>query len=162
MQYIGRLLYDGHREDYIAAVFKRKYDISMKNTFMFINFFIICAGEFLFGPKLVMYTLISMYITSVTMELAKDSFDNKKSILLISDKYEELSKIIMKDMKRGVTFLDAEGVYTNNKKKMIYCIISASEVGHFKELVYEKDENAFISVNNVEEVRGGGFKEKFL
>ena len=45
---------------------------------------------------------------------------------------------------------------------MIYCIVSANEVGKFKELVYDKDDKAFISVNNVEEVRGGGFREKFL
>lgn len=148
--------------DLIAAMLKVKFDIPMKNTFMSINFFIVLAGGFLFGSKLVMYTLISMYITSISMELAKDCFDKKKSILLISDKYEQISKTIMSKMGRGITFIEAEGAYTNNKKKIIYCIVSSSEVCRFKELVYQIDNQAFISVNNVEEVRGGGFREKFL
>ncbi|EQF23745.1 hypothetical protein QEW_3156 [Clostridioides difficile CD160] len=148
--------------DIIAAIMKRKYDIPMKNTFLFINFFVVCAGAFLFGAKLVMYTLIAMYIISFTMDIAKDCFDRKKSILLISNKYDEISKVIMNKMGRGVTFLEAEGAYTQNKKKMIYCIISANEIGKFKDLIYDMDSEAFISVNNVEEVKGGGFKDKFL
>ncbi|RDY25673.1 YitT family protein [Romboutsia weinsteinii] len=148
--------------DIIAAVFKTKFGISMKDTFLFVNFFIVCAGGFLFGPKLVMYTLISMYITSVAMELTKDSFDKKKSILLISEKNEEIAQEIMKEMKSGVTFLDAEGAYTHAKKKIIYCIVSSGDMAKLKDLVYRIDHNAFISVNNVEEVRGAGFKEKFL
>ncbi|MFR8600351.1 MAG: DUF2179 domain-containing protein, partial [Clostridioides difficile] len=32
----------------------------------------------------------------------------------------------------------------------------------FKDLIYDMDSEAFISVNNVEEVKGGGFKDKFL
>ncbi len=49
--------------------------------------------------------------------------------------------------------MEAEGAYTQNKKKMIYCIISANEIGKFKDLIYDMDSEAFISVNNVEEVK---------
>ncbi|MGL4914294.1 MAG: YitT family protein [Romboutsia sp.] len=148
--------------DIIAAVFKVKYDVPMKNTFLIVNFFVVCAGGFLFGPKLVMYTLISMYITSITMEMAKDSFNKQKSILLISERNEEIAQAIMSQMKSGVTFLEAEGAYTHNKKKLIYCIVSSNEISTFKDLVYKIDIDAFISINNVEEVKGAGFKEKFL
>jgi uncharacterized membrane-anchored protein YitT (DUF2179 family) len=64
----------------------------------------------------------------------------------------------MTNLGRGVTFLEAEGAYTNNKKKMIYCIVSSNQVVKVKELVYEIDKEAFISINNVDEVRGRGFK----
>ncbi|MDK2564840.1 YitT family protein [Romboutsia sedimentorum] len=148
--------------DIIAAIIKVKFDIAMKNTFLMVNFFVICAGGFLFGPKLVMYTLISMYITSITMEISKDSFNKQKSILLISQKSEEIAQIIMQEMKSGVTFLEAEGAYTNDKKKLIYCIVSSNDLAKLKDLVYKIDLDAFISINNVEEVRGAGFKEKFL
>lgn len=148
--------------DIIGALMKRKFNIPLKNTFMFINAVVVCAGGFLFGTELVMYTLISMYITVIAMDITKDSFNKNKAILLISDKYDEISKCIMSNMKRGVTFLEAEGAYTNKKKKIIYCIVSAGEVAKFKELAYGKDKHAFISVNDVEEVKGEGFKEKFL
>ncbi len=82
---------------------KRKYDIPMKIHFYLLIFCSMCRS-FLFGAKLVMYTLITMYIISFTMDIGKDCFDRKKSILLISNKYDEISKVIMNKMGRGVTF----------------------------------------------------------
>lgn len=148
--------------DIIAAIMKRKFGIPLKNTYLTVNFFIVCAGGFLFGTKPVMYTLIAMYLTSITMDMAKDILDKNKSILLISEKYEEIAKAIMTEMGTGVTFLEAEGAYTNNKKKIVYCIVASGQVAKLTELIYSKDESAFISVNHVEEVRGAGFREKFL
>nr|WP_236887653.1 YitT family protein [Clostridioides mangenotii] len=68
----------------------------------------------------------------------------------------------MEITKRGVTFLEAEGGYTNQKRKLLYCIISTNQVAKIKELIYKKDNKAFVSINNVDEVRGGGFKTKLL
>lgn len=45
---------------------------------------------------------------------------------------------------------------------MIYCIIFVNEIGKFKDLIYDMDSEVFIFVNNVEEVKGGGFKDKFF
>ncbi len=148
--------------DIIAAIMKRKFGIPLKNTYLTANFFIVCAGGFFFGLKPVMYTLVAMYLTSMTMDMAKDILDKNKSILLISNKYEEISEAIMSEMGTGVTFLEAEGAYTHTKKKIIYCIVASGQVAKLTELIYSKDESAFISVNHVEEVRGAGFREKFL
>lgn len=148
--------------DIVTAILKIKYDIPIGLTFLLINTLIVCAGGMIFGVRLAMYTIVSMYITSVTLEAAKNCFNKQKSILLISDKYEEIAEAIMTKIHRGVTFLEAEGAYTNNKKKLIYCIVSSNQVIKVKELIYETDENAFVSINNVDEVRGGGFKVKAL
>ncbi len=39
----------------------------------------------------------------------------------------------MKEMKSGVTFLEAEGAYTNDKKKLIYCIVASKDLAKLKE-----------------------------
>lgn len=148
--------------DIITAIIKIKYDIPIGTAFLLINTVIVCIGGILFGARLAMYTIISMYVTSVALEVVKDCFNKQKSILLISDKYEEIAKHIMVNMNRGVTYLEAEGAYTNNKKKLIYCIVSSNQVVKIKELIYKIDKNAFISINNVDEVRGNGFKAKVL
>lgn len=148
--------------DVVAAMLKEKLNIDMKHTFMLVNFFVVGIGGFLFGAKLAMYTLIAIYITSIIMDITKDSFNNQKSILLVSEKNEEIAEKIMTKIGRGVTFLDAEGAYTHNRKKIIYCILQSGEVGRLKDLVYNIDEHAFISINDVDEVRGGGFKARFL
>ncbi len=148
--------------DIVMASLKLKYDISIKNASLVINFFIICLGGILFGGLRAMYTLISMYLTSIFIEQAKDCFNKQKLILLISEKYNEIATNIMSATGKGVTFLDAEGAYTKVKKKMIYCVVSTSQVAKIKEIIYKEDKDAFVSINNIDEVKGGGFKEKRL
>lgn len=148
--------------DIVMAALKIKYDISIKNASLVINFFIICVGGVLFGGLKAMYTLISMYLTSISIEKAKDIFNKQKLILLISEKYSEIASNIMKTTGKGVTFLDAQGAYSKVNKKMIYCVVASSQVAKIKEIIYKEDKNAFVSINNIDEVKGGGFKEKKL
>lgn len=148
--------------DIVMATLKLKYDISIKNASLFINFFIICAGGILFGSLKAMYTLVSMYLTSISIDIAKDCFNQQKLILLISEKYNEIASNIMRATGKGVTFLDAEGAYSHNKKKMIYCVVSSNQIAKIKEIIYKEDKHAFISINNIDEVKGGGFKGKKL
>lgn len=148
--------------DIVSGILKRKFNIPLKNTFLFVNMVIVCLGGVFFGVRLAMYTLISIYVSSTTMEITKNSFTDKKSLFIISEKYNEISEKIMKELHRGVTFIDAQGAYTKNKKQIIYCIISSNELIKLKDMVYEVDNQAFISVNSVEEVRGNGFKNAFL
>ncbi|MGL5693944.1 MAG: YitT family protein [Peptostreptococcaceae bacterium] len=148
--------------DIIAAGLKRNLNIEMKNTFLFVNFFIVSAGGFLFGFKIALYTMIDMYLASYTMDIVKDSFNTLKSIIVVSEHDNEIAESIMKSLKRGVTYLEAEGAYTHHKKKMLYCIVKSNEIPKFKDLVYSIDNNALVCINDVDEVKGAGFKGKFL
>ena len=48
------------------------------------------------------------------------------------------------------------------RKKIIYCVVLSREIPKIKEIAMKYDERAFISVNDINEVKGKGFKEKFL
>ena len=148
--------------DIIAAILKIKKNIPMKDTGLFMNFLIVCIGASLFGLELAKYKLIAMFLNVYSMNIVKDMMNNQKSVMLISNKSEEIAKCIMKDLIRGVTLIEAEGAYTHEKKKIIYCIVSSNEIPKIKDIALEYDKKAFISVNDVNEVKGRGFKEKYL
>lgn len=63
----------------------------------------------------------------------------------------------MAEVKRGATYLKAEGVYSAQDKKVIYVVLSPSQVLIVKNLLAEIDPDAFISIINVHEVIGSGF-----
>lgn len=148
--------------DIIGAILKSKKNIPIKSTSMIINIFIVIISSSLFEPILVMYTLISIFVSSNTMSTIKDLFNSQKSILLISDKYNEIAKDIMEISKRGVTFIEAQGAYTNEPKKIIYCLVDSKQIPIIKKIVLKHDKNAFLSINVVEDIKGKGFKEKTL
>ncbi|MFR3566509.1 MAG: YitT family protein [Paraclostridium sordellii] len=148
--------------DIIAAILKIKKNIPMKDTGLFMNFLIVCLGSVLFGLELGLYTLIGMFLNVYSMNIVKDMMNTQKSVMLISSRSDDISKCIMKDLIRGVTLIEAEGAYTHEKKKIVYCIVASNEIPKIKEIALKYDKKAFISVNDVNEVKGRGFKEKYL
>ena len=126
------------------------------------NFLIVCLGSALFGLELGLYTLIGMFLNVYSMNIVKDMMNTQKSVMLISSRSDDISKCIMKDLIRGVTLIEAEGAYTHEKKKIVYCIVASNEIPKIKEIALKYDKKAFISVNDVNEVKGRGFKEKYL
>lgn len=54
--------------------------------------------------------------------------------------------------------LEGLGGYTNENKKVIYCIVTSRETAKLKNIVEKTDPNAFFTVNDVVEVKGRGFK----
>lgn len=148
--------------DILGAILKQNLNIPLKTTSLSINVCIVIIGSMLFGLKPAMYTLISMYVSASVMSVVKDIMDKKESVILISDKSSEIAEDIMKDMGRGVTFIEAEGAYTKEKKRIIYCIVSSNEIPKIKNIALKHDEKSFISVNTISDVKGKGFRDKKL
>lgn len=148
--------------DIIGAILKFKQNIPVKNTTLTANLMIVLVGGMIFGMNLALYTLIGFYISASAMSFVKDALIDQKSVMVISKESCVIAKEIMSTLVRGVTFLDAEGAYTNEKKKIIYCIVLSKEIPKIKEIALKYDQKAFISVNDVTEVKGRGFKERYL
>lgn len=148
--------------DIIAVIIKRKVGTSIASLSFGINLFIVAVGAAISDVEKAMYTLILMYITSVVVDKVIGGFDIKKMLLIITDKEEEVSNAIMKDLERGVTFFYGEGAYTGDKKKVLYCIITVKQLSRIKKIIEDIDRTAFISVVDTSEVKGHGFKKPAL
>lgn len=148
--------------DIIGAILKNKSNIAMKTTSFGINLAIVSLSSLLFGLNLALYTLIAMFINAQVMSYIKDALNDEKAVMVFSNNSEPIAAEIMENLVRGVTFLEAEGGYTHEKKKIIYCVVLSREIPKIKEIALKYDDRAFISVNDINEVKGKGFKEKYL
>lgn len=144
--------------DIIAAILRRKYNMNIGTALMTVNTVVISLSSLLFGYKSAMYTLISMYIGYELLDKVQIGFNVKKNVFIVSDKSKELADTIIYKLNRGVTLLEGVGAYTNENKKVIYCIVTSREIPKLEEIVDKIDPNAFLTINEVVEVKGRGFK----
>ena len=84
-------------------------------------------------------------------------FDYSKVALIISDYHDEIANAILKQLERGATFLDGEGTYSHNKKKVILTVVKKQQLADLKRIVVEIDPDAFIVVQEAHQVLGDGF-----
>ncbi len=145
--------------DIIAAILKRKYNMNIGSALMMLNSVIIALASVLFGLDKGLYTLVSMYIAYQVLDKVQIGFSNKKNLVIVSDKPEEIADEIIIKLKRGVTFLDGMGAYSKENKHIIYCVIVSKEVVTIKQIIKKIDPTAFLIITDVVEVKGTGFKQ---
>lgn len=122
-----------------------------------LNLIIVIIGALIFGLPQALYTIISLFIQSTVLDRVLKGFSSKKLLLILTRKEKEIIDYVIKDLNRGVTSLFAEGEYTHDKKKMLYCIVSSHQMVELKSIVHQIDPGAFITIIDISEVRGKGF-----
>ena len=106
-----------------------------------------------------MYSALAIYIMGKILDIFFEGINFTKMLLIISPKWEEISERINNELRRGTTALYGEGTYTKEKKKMLLCVMSRTEIIEARKIVEEIDPSAFIIITNAREVYGEGFKE---
>ncbi|MYL19947.1 DUF2179 domain-containing protein [Halobacillus litoralis] len=143
-----------------AILISSKIPFSVGEIIMFINLFILGSAGFVFGWDRAMYSLLAYFVAYKMIDITIKGLDESKAVHIISDEYESISEAIIQRLGRGVTFLKGEGAFSNDEKKVIFCVINRLEEAKLKALVQEHDEEAFMAIGDIAEVRGGRFKKK--
>ena len=113
----------------------------------------------IFGLHSALYAMIAIYMLTKISDGIVEGVKFAKAIYIISDHTDQIAQNIMEELGRGVTGLDVTGMYSGEKRKMLYCVVSTSEIVRIKELVARTDKNAFVIVSDAREVLGEGFIE---
>lgn len=146
--------------DMMAALLQRKLrHYSIAQILQVLDAMVVLAGAAVFGVRYALYALIAIYAVTKVSDGLLEGLKFSKQAYVISDRYEEIAQAIMTRMERGVTAVDAVGMYSGESRKMLFCVVSKKEIVTLREIVAEYDRKAFLIVNDVREVFGEGFIE---
>ena len=112
-----------------------------------------------------LYSWLVIYVTGVVMDKVITGFRSNKAVLIISEKYEEIRQRIFDELDRGGTYLNGEGMYNHDEKKIIFTSISRKQLPVLIHFVHEIDDKAFVTILDASETLGYGFnslREKAL
>jgi uncharacterized membrane-anchored protein YitT (DUF2179 family) len=144
----------------LSILLTKKFPFSVGQLVMFFNLFILGSAGFFFGCDRAMYSLIAYFIAFKMIDITIEGFDETKAVWIITDHHITLGEAILHRLGRGVTYLDGEGAYTGENKKVIFCIVMRLEEAKLKSIVEEIDPEAFFAIGNIHDVRGGRFKKR--
>lgn len=110
---------------------------------------------FRFGTDTVWYSefILSTVVLNRVMLLGKSQIQ----LFIISDKYREIRQKVLTDIDAGVTMVDIETGYGEQKQQGVLCVIHSRKLYSVKEAIQEIDPKAFITITQINEVRGRGF-----
>jgi uncharacterized membrane-anchored protein YitT (DUF2179 family) len=146
-------------EALIGLYLKNKYGVSIGMFFTILNTVIVSSSLLLPNSSLnnIIYSMVSIYISGKVTDFIVAGFRRDYEVTIISDKYEEITAFIHKDLKRGATFIKGYGTYNQQEKMLIKALVSNSELITLKEYVRNLDPSCFMYINESIGVVGNGF-----
>ena len=147
--------------DMMAAIIQKYLQhYSIAQIMQVIDAGVVLVGMYVFGIQRALYAIIAVYLVTKVSDSLIEGLKFSKQTFIITEKPDEVAKVIMEDLDRGATGICGKGMYSGQEKTIIFCVVNKKEIVKLKELVDDIDPNAFVIVSDAREVHGEGFIEK--
>lgn len=143
--------------DVVSVVLSRKFSIQIGTINIAYNLVIMVVLGFFYGAEVSILSMLAIFVSNTAFNYMMQGMNHKMSVFVISEKWEEIAPHLMAEMHRGVTFLNGEGAYTGQPRKIVYCIVKTTELSKLKNIVKAHDPKALFSIIETKEVVGRGF-----
>lgn len=143
--------------DVIARILEKQTGTPMGRSLLVFDIVVLAISLSYLTLERMMYTLLASYVFSRIVDFVQEGAYAAKGVLVVSDAAQPIANSIMAELERGVTFLNAEGGYARDAKRVVYAVVAPTEIAAIKRIIDRHDPHAFISILDVHEALGEGF-----
>lgn len=145
--------------DTLAALIQKKMPyLETASIYPVIDGIIIIVSVWVFGVLPSLYAILSVFVSGKMANWVQSGIrGHVNQAFIISMKYEEISKAIIKGMHRGATMIEGQGMYTHERRPVILCAVAKRQTAELRNLVFSIDPNAFFIISDAKDIRGQGF-----
>ena len=117
------------------------------------------VGFWLMDTDVVMYSLISVFVSGQVTDHVLSMFNQRKLVFIISNQAQAISRAIIEGAQRGVTILEGRGGYTGQPKQVVMTVVNNLQQKKLEEMIFTLDPDAFVIFENTFNVIGKGFSK---
>lgn len=143
--------------DILALVLNKYFHISVAVLMYVVDFSVLGAQAFFSDAEQIMYGILALVLETIILNRVMVMGQSQIQLFVISEKYEEVRERMLKEQDVGVTMVHVETGYGKEQRKAALCIIPNRKLYATNELIHSIDENAFITISQINEVKGRGF-----
>ena len=144
--------------DMIARMVHRRFSFISVGMFLFaIDMMVVLAAAVFIGGAQALFALINIYVCSRVIDDVMIGFGGNKACFVMTGAWEKVTRRVMDEVGRGVTYLEARGAYSGESRPVVMCVASRQEMTALKRIVQEEDEKAFMFITEAHEALGEGF-----
>ena len=146
--------------DIAAKLLRRRFrSASLGKVMLVIDLAIITLTGIVFRDlSKTLYSALPLAVSSLVMDQLLYGLDHSTVALIISERYEQVSKAIEIRLDRGATVLDGSGSYTGKPRPVLMSAVRQRELPEIKAIVREIDPDAFVILLPAHQVLGEGFR----
>ena len=143
--------------DIVALVLNKWFHIPVAGLLYVIDFLVLGGQVFFSDTEQIMYGVLMLVLETAIFNKVMLLGQSQIQLFIISEEYEHIREKMLKELDAGVTMVHVETGYGQENQKGVLCIIPNRKLYSVKELVQSIDPKAFITITQINEVRGRGF-----
>ena len=137
----------------LGIIINKKFGFTVGQVVLFFNVFVFASYGIIFLDWHIAAKSLLTYIVAFKMiDMVIVGMEEIKSVTIISNKSEEVRKVILEELGLGVTVTHGRGGYSGEEKNILNVIVERLDLAGLKELILNVDNDAFLSVSNIYEV----------
>jgi uncharacterized membrane-anchored protein YitT (DUF2179 family) len=151
----------------LAIYTSRKTVLTVGDIILILNIVIFSVAAYLISIETALYAILTYLVASKTVDFVVHGIEEYISVMIVSEKSEQIKHAITRNMGRGITVLQGKGGFGKRGHQeedydVIFSVITRLELQRLKTEVAKIDQNAFMVENSVSDIRGGMIKKRPL
>lgn len=160
----GGAVIDG--TEVLAIYLSKKFGTTIGDIIILINVIIFSTAAYFLGMEIALYSMITYLSASKTLDFIVEGIDEYIGVTIIASNSEEIRRMIIETMGRGVTVYSGKKGYgkkgETKNTEIIYTVITRLEINRLNTEIEKIEPDAFIVMNSVKDTKGGMIKKRPL
>ena len=137
----------------MAVIFAKSLNLTVGTFMMIYNIclYIIC-GLIFQSWVLPLYSIVTYYVALNTIDFIAEGLDRSKSVMIITEKGDEVTKVLMKEFGSGTTIIPAKGGFTSKERTVVYFVVNRFQIARMRQLVHRADPHAYLTISEVADI----------
>lgn len=137
----------------MSVIFAKRLGITVGTFVMCYNVLLyIIAGLSINSWILPLYSIVTYGAGLKTIDFIAEGIDRSKAVMIITEKPEEISKVLTQMFESGNTILPAIGGYSSKQKSVVYFVVNRFQIYRMRNIVHEIDKYAYMTITEVADV----------
>lgn len=137
----------------MAVIFAKQLNLTVGTFMMIYNvcLYILC-GIILRSWTLPLYSIVTYYVALHTIDFIAEGLDRSKSVMIVTDKGDEVSKALMDEFGSGTTIIPAKGGFTSKDRTVVYFVVNRFQIARMRQIVHTADPHAYLTISEVADI----------
>ena len=144
--------------DIPALILSKYLKIKSGDAMAFVDGLVVLLGIFTYGFVPALIGIVSVFVMGQAInKTVLFNTQQAKNLLIISDQWQQIKTYLINTIDWGVTILEGQGGYTNEKRPVLMCVVSQKQLSKIESNIIHIDPCAFMVIHDVNQVQGEGF-----
>lgn len=137
----------------MAVIFSKVLNITVGTFVMIYNVILYVVCGIIFQSWILpLYSVIAYAAGLKVVDFIVEGINRSKSVMIITDKAEEISTALIEAFKSGTTKINAKGGYSNADKTVIYFVVNRFQIYKMRTIIHSIDPKAYVTISEVADV----------